>query len=109
VLVIDDCSTDDTIAVARQAGAEVLPMPTVLVSALRAGSVQACMELGSSTDPRGWRWAARRQRYSHVFEKLKTTGCEMVIGSRFVAANGSRTEESVRMEIAFFVWSCGRS
>jgi hypothetical protein len=37
-----------------------------------------------------------------VFEKLKTTGCEMVIGSRFVAGNGSRTGAVRSLGIRFF-------
>ena len=37
-----------------------------------------------------------------VFEKLKTTGCEMVIGSRFVADNGSRTGAVRSLGIRFF-------
>ncbi len=37
-----------------------------------------------------------------IFEKLKTSGCEMVIGSRFVAENGSRTGAVRSLGIRFF-------
>jgi glycosyltransferase involved in cell wall biosynthesis len=37
-----------------------------------------------------------------IFEKLKTSGCEMVIGSRFVAENGSHTGAVRSLGIRFF-------
>jgi len=37
-----------------------------------------------------------------VFEKLTSTGCEMVIGSRFVTGNGSRTGAVRSLGIRFF-------
>ena len=104
VLVIDDCSSDSTIAVARQAGAEVLPMPHHLGL---GGCVQAgyklAWELGYDyvirVDGDGQHDAADIPR---IFERLKTTGCEMVIGSRFVADNGSRTGPVRSLGIRFF-------
>ena len=104
VLVIDDCSSDSTIAVARSAGAGVLPMPHHLGL---GGCVQAgyklAYELGFAyvirVDGDGQHYAGDIPR---VFEKLKTTGCEMVIGSRFVADNGSRTGVVRSFGIRFF-------
>ena len=104
VLVIDDCSLDNTIAAARAAGAEVLPMPHHLGL---GGCVQAgyklAWELGFHyvirVDGDGQHDAADIPR---VFEVLKTTGCEMVIGSRFVANNGSRTGAVRSLGIFFF-------
>ena len=104
VLVIDDSSTDGTIAVARSAGADVLPLPHHLGL---GGCVQAgyklAFELGFSYvirvdgdgqhDPRD---------IPRVFERLKSSGCEMVIGSRFVADNGSRTGSVRSLGIRFF-------
>ena len=92
MLVIDDCSTDGTIAAARAAGAEVLPMPHHLGL---GGCVQAgyklAFELGYRLrDSRGWRRPARCRAISRASStRLKTSGCEMVIGSRFVSDNGS--------------------
>jgi len=89
VLVIDDGSIDDTIAVARRAGAAILPMPHHLGL---GGCVQAgyrlAYELGFDyvirVDGDGQHDARDIPR---VFERLKQAGCEMVIGSRFVDGN----------------------
>ena len=84
VLVIDDYSADKTIAVARAAGAEILALPHHLGL---GGSVQAgyklAYELGfdyvirvdgdGQHDPRD---------VPRILERLKQSGCEMVIGSR---------------------------
>jgi hypothetical protein len=104
VLVIDDCSSDATIAVARQAGAKVLPMPHHLGL---GGCVQAGYKLAWEL---GYQYVIRvdgdgqhdARDILRVFEKLKTTGCEMVIGSRFVADNGSRTGAVRSLGIRFF-------
>lgn len=104
VLVIDDCSSDSTVAVARQAGAEVLSMPHHLGL---GGCVQAGYKLAWEL---GYQYVIRvdgdgqhdARDIPRVFEKLKTTGCEMVIGSRFVADNGSRTGAVRSLGIRFF-------
>jgi glycosyltransferase involved in cell wall biosynthesis len=104
VLVIDDCSSDGTIAVARQAGAKVLPMPHHLGL---GGCVQAGYKLAYEL---GFQYVIRvdgdgqhdARDIPRVFEMLKTSGCEMVIGSRFVAANGSRTGMVRALGIRFF-------
>jgi glycosyltransferase involved in cell wall biosynthesis len=104
VLVIDDCSTDGTKTAAVAAGAEVLPLPHHLGL---GGCVQAgyklAYELGYSYvirvdgdgqhDPRD---------IPRIFERLKESGCEMVIGSRFVTVNGSRTGSVRSLGIRFF-------
>lgn len=93
VLVIDDCSRDDTRGVARRAGADILPLPHHLGL---GGCVQAgyrlAFELGfdyvirvdgdGQHDPRD---------IPRILDALKTSGCEMVIGSRFCERNGERT------------------
>jgi glycosyltransferase involved in cell wall biosynthesis len=104
VLVIDDCSLDGTVAVARQAGAEVLPMPHHLGV---GGCVQAGYKLAWEL---GYQYVIRvdgdgqhdARDIPRIFEKLKSTGCEMVIGSRFVAENGSRTGTVRSLGIRFF-------
>lgn len=104
VVVIDDCSLDRTKAVAREAGAQVLPMPHHLGL---GGCVQAGYKLAYEL---GFQYVIRvdgdgqhdARDIRRVFEKLKTTGCEMVIGSRFVGDNGSRTGAVRSLGILFF-------
>ncbi len=104
VLVIDDYSGDGTIAAAREAGARVLPLPHHLGL---GGCVQAgyklAWELGYNyvirVDGDGQHDPADIPR---VYECLRTTGCEMVIGSRFVTENGSRTGAVRSLGIRFF-------
>ncbi len=104
VLVIDDCSLDRTKAVAREAGAQVLPMPHHLGL---GGCVQAGYKLAYEL---GYQYVIRvdgdgqhdARDIPRVFEKLKRTGCEMVIGSRFVGDNGSRTGAVRSLGILFF-------
>jgi len=104
VLVIDDCSADDTILVARQAGAEVLAMPHHLGL---GGCVQAGYKLAYEL---GFEYVIRvdgdgqhdPRDIPRIFEKLKSSGCEMVIGSRFAAENGARTGFVRSLGIRFF-------
>jgi glycosyltransferase involved in cell wall biosynthesis len=104
VLVIDDCSADDTIPTARQAGAEVLALPHHLGL---GGCVQAGYKLAYEL---GFKYVIRvdgdgqhdPRDIPRIFEKLKSSGCEMVIGSRFVAENGSRTGAVRSLGIRFF-------
>ena len=104
VLVIDDCSVDDTIAAARGAGAEVLPLPHHLGL---GGCVQAGYKLAYSL---GFQYVIRvdgdgqhdARDIPRIFDALKTSGCEMVIGSRFVEENGQRTGSVRSLGIRFF-------
>jgi glycosyltransferase involved in cell wall biosynthesis len=104
VLVIDDCSVDGTIAAARDAGAAILPLPHHLGL---GGCVQAGYKLAYEL---GYAYVIRvdgdgqhdARDIPRVFERLKTSGCEMVIGSRFVAANGSRAGMVRSLGIRFF-------
>lgn len=104
VLVIDDCSSDGTITVARQAGASVLPMPHHLGL---GGCVQAGYKLAYEL---GYHYVIRvdgdgqhdARDIPRVFQTLQSSGCEMVIGSRFVSENGSRTGTVRSLGIRFF-------
>jgi len=100
VLVIDDSSADATKEAARIAGADVLPLPHHLGL---GGCVQAgyklAFELGYSYviridgdgqhDPRD---------IPRVLEALRTTGAQMVIGSRYYQPNGANS--SINSSIA---------
>ena len=104
VLVIDDCSADGTTAAARAAGARVLALPHHLGL---GGCVQAgyklAYELGYDyvirVDGDGQHEPADIPR---IFQRLRESGCEMVIGSRFVEENGSRASLVRSLGIRFF-------
>ncbi len=104
VLVIDDCSIDATQAVARAAGAQLLPLPHHLGL---GGCVQAGYKLAFEL---GYDYVIRvdgdgqhdADDIPRIFEALRTSGCEMVIGSRFVNDNGSRTGAVRGLGIRFF-------
>jgi glycosyltransferase involved in cell wall biosynthesis len=104
VLVIDDCSSDDTINQARAAGAKVLPLPhhLGLGGCVQAG-YQLAFDLGfdyviridgdGQHDPRD---------IATILQTLESSGVEMVIGSRFVEENGQRTSPVRSLGIRFF-------
>jgi len=90
VLVVDDCSTDGTVLRAHAAGARVLPLPHHLGL---GGCVQAGYKLAFEL---GYQYVIRvdgdgqhdARDIPKVFQTLCESGCEMVIGSRYV--NGAR-------------------
>ena len=90
VLVIDDCSKDGTLDQARAAGADVLSLPHHLGL---GGCVQAGYRLAYEL---GFQYVIRvdgdgqhdARDIPRIFDKLKTSGCEMVIGSRFLHGAG---------------------
>jgi glycosyltransferase involved in cell wall biosynthesis len=104
VVVVDDCSMDNTILAARRAGAAVLPLPHHLGL---GGCVQAgyrlAFELGydyvirvdgdGQHDPRD---------IPKILDALQREGCEMVIGSRFVNGAGAHTGALRALGILFF-------
>jgi glycosyltransferase involved in cell wall biosynthesis len=104
VLVIDDSSKDATISVALRAGAELLCLPhhLGLGGAVQAG-YKLAFELGFEyvirVDGDGQHDAADIPR---ILEALKTSGCEMVIGSRFVEASGAPSSFMRSLGIRFF-------
>jgi glycosyltransferase involved in cell wall biosynthesis len=84
VLVIDDCSTDATVAMARDAGARILSLPHHLGL---GGAVQAGYKLAFEL---GFEYVIRvdgdgqhdARDIPRILEKLKESGAEMVIGAR---------------------------
>jgi hypothetical protein len=104
VLVIDDCSLDATQVAAREAGARVLALPHHLGL---GGCVQAGYKLAFEL---GYEYVIRvdgdgqhdARDIPRVFEALRTSGCEMVIGSRFMNGNGGRTGAVRGLGIRFF-------
>jgi glycosyltransferase involved in cell wall biosynthesis len=104
VLVIDDCSADATISVARSAGARVLALPHHLGL---GGCVQAGYKLAYEL---GYQYVIRVDgdgqhdpRYiPDIYKTLRHSGCHMVIGSRFVEPNGNHTSLLRSLGIRFF-------
>ena len=104
VLVIDDSSTDSTVWQARQAGAAILALPHHLGL---GGCVQAGYKLAYElefqyvirVDGDGQHDAADIPR---IFARLKESGCEMVIGSRFTNGDFSHGSPVRGLGIRFF-------
>jgi glycosyltransferase involved in cell wall biosynthesis len=104
VLVIDDCSKDNTVQVARKAGADVLPLPHHLGL---GGCVQAGYKLAYEL---GFDYVIRvdgdgqhdARDIPRIFERLRDSGRDMVIGSRFVEEKGQRTGPVRSLGIRFF-------
>ena len=104
ILVVDDCSTDATAEIARAAGARVLRLPCHLGL---GGGVQAgyalAFELGYDTvvridgdgqhDPRD---------IPRLLQRLRESGCDMVIGVRPPGSPGFQTSLVRQLGISFF-------
>jgi len=104
VLVVDDCSKDGTALRARAAGAGVLPLPHHLGL---GGCVQAGYKLAFEL---GYEYVIRvdgdgqhdARDIPKVFETLCESGCEMVIGSRYVNGTSGGTSWLRATGIRFF-------
>jgi len=104
VLVIDDCSEDATIVTARAAGAEILPLPHHLGL---GGAVQAGYKLAFEL---GYEYVIRLDGDGQhdprdipvVLDTLRSSGCEMVIGSRYIEEDSNHTSFLRSVGIRFF-------
>lgn len=104
VLVVDDCSLDGTVSQARAAGARVLPLPHHLGL---GGCVQAGYKLAYDL---GYEYVIRVDGDGQhdpddipgIFEALQASGCEMVIGSRFIDHEAAYTSLIRSIGIRFF-------
>lgn len=104
VLVIDDCSTDATAPTARQAGAQVMTLPFHLGL---GGCVQAGYRLAFEL---GYDYVIRVDGDGQhdpadiplILKKLQETGCQMVIGSRFINPGHNYTNWLRALGIRFF-------
>jgi glycosyltransferase involved in cell wall biosynthesis len=104
VLVVDDSSGDGTVAVAKAAGAHVLALPHHLGL---GGAVQAGYKLAFEL---GFEYVIRvdgdgqhsAEDIPRVFEVLKKSGCQMVIGSRYLQGQKHYTSPFRALGIAAF-------
>jgi glycosyltransferase involved in cell wall biosynthesis len=104
VLVLDDCSRDGTVALARAAGAEVITLPHHLgLGGLVQTGYKLAFSLGYQNvirvDGDGQHDPADIPK---IYEKLRTSGAEMVIGCRTNTENGWKTGLVRRLGIQFF-------
>ena len=104
VLVADDCSLDATRDVALAAGARVLSLPHHLGL---GGCVQAGYKMAYDL---GFEYVIRvdgdgqhdPKFIPQIFEALKSSNCQMVIGSRFINGEGEHTSFMRGLGILFF-------
>jgi glycosyltransferase involved in cell wall biosynthesis len=104
VVVVDDCSSDSTAAIARQAGARVLPLPHHLGL---GGCVQAGYRLAYQL---GYDYVVRIDGDGQmdpgdiptIVEALERSGCQMVIGSRYLNGRPTHTSWLRGLGIRFF-------
>src|SRR5262249_21853335 len=104
VLVVDDCSLDSTVATAKAARAQVLSLPHHLGL---GGAVQAGYKLAFEL---GFEYVIRvdgdgqhdARDIPRIFEALRKSGCEMVIGSRFMEGDAVYTSLLRSLGIRFF-------
>jgi glycosyltransferase involved in cell wall biosynthesis len=104
ILVVDDCSEDATRHVAKQAGADVLPLPYHLGL---GGCVQAGYRLAFEL---GYDYVIRVDGdgqhdpacIPEMLAALQRENCEMVIGSRFLNGDGEHTGFLRALGIVFF-------
>ncbi|HSW48582.1 MAG TPA: glycosyltransferase family 2 protein [Bryobacteraceae bacterium] len=104
LLVIDDCSTDATASLAREAGVEVLSLPHHLGL---GGAVQAGYKLAYEL---GYRFVIRIDGDGQhdprdvplLFQTLRDSGCQMVIGSRFLEEDSRHTSLMRKLGVRFF-------
>jgi len=104
VVVIDDGSADATATLARDAGARVLSLPYHLGL---GGAVQAGYKLAYEL---GYQYVIRidgdgqhdARDIPKLFETLRTSGCQMVIGSRFLDGDAHHTSFMRKTGVRFF-------
>lgn len=104
VLVLDDCSNDGSVNVARAAGAEVLSLPHHLGL---GGLVQTGYKLAFSL---GYQYVIRvdgdgqhdARDIPLIYDRLRSSGAEMVIGCRKQTPGGWTTGPVRRLGILFF-------
>jgi len=104
VVVIDDCSLDSTVAQAQQAGGSVVSLPHHLGL---GGCVQTGYKLAYEL---GYEYVIRvdgdgqhdAKYIPVILQALQSSGCEMVIGSRFIESSSGHTSPVRSLGIIFF-------
>jgi glycosyltransferase involved in cell wall biosynthesis len=104
ILVVDDASTDGTDRSAREAGASVLRLPYHLgLGGVVQAGYKLAFELGYEYVIRVDGDGQHDPKYiPALLERLRETGCHMVIGSRFQNGNSAYTSSVRAIGIWFF-------
>lgn len=106
VAVVNDASSDETAAVARQAGVTVLDLPVNLGigGAMQTGfryAQQHCFDLALQVDGDGQHPPGEIPK---LIARYEETGASLVIGSRFLLKEGFQSSFMRRMGIQYFHW-----
>ena len=104
VIVVDDCSADSTVGLARTAGADVLTLPHHLGL---GGCLQAGYKLAFDL---GYQYVVRIDGdgqmdpgdVPRILERLRQSGCQVVIGSRYIQGGANHTNWARGLGIRFF-------
>jgi glycosyltransferase involved in cell wall biosynthesis len=105
-LVVNDCSTDDTVAMAHQHNAKVLDLPINLGigGAVQSGLLYAAQynfDLAVQMDGDGQHPPKELIKLITCYE---ATGANLVIGSRFIEKEGFQSSFTRRLGISYFHW-----
>ncbi|TSJ43094.1 glycosyltransferase family 2 protein [Mucilaginibacter corticis] len=105
-LVVNDCSTDNTYAVAKQHGAKVLDLPINLGigGAVQSGLLYAGQyhfDFAVQMDGDGQH---PPKELIKLLAHNEATGANLVIGSRFIEKEGFQSSFTRRLGIGYFYW-----
>lgn len=105
-VIIDDCSTDDTVALCRRHGFSLIHLPVNLGigGAVQTGYLYARdqgYDIAVQIDGDG----QHNTRYLEGMERLMAeSGADMVIGSRFIRREGFQSSPVRQLGIRYFTW-----
>jgi glycosyltransferase involved in cell wall biosynthesis len=105
-LVINDCSTDDTYAIAKQHNVKVIDLPINLGigGAVQSGLLYASQynyDLAVQMDGDGQHPPKELYKLVDLYEN---TNANLVIGSRFIEKDGFQSSFTRRLGIGYFHW-----
>ncbi len=105
-VVINDCSTDDTLSLCREHGVHVIALPINLGigGGVQTGyryAYEKGYDCAAQFDGDGQHNAAY---LSEMAKKLETEGLDMVIGSRYIEKKGFQSSGLRRAGIRYFTW-----
>ncbi len=105
-VVVNDCSTDDTLALCRAHGIHVLDLPINLGigGGVQTGYLYACRkgyDMAAQFDGDGQHNASY---LGAMAKKLEEENLDMIIGSRYIEKKGFQSSGLRRVGIRYFTW-----